>query len=157
MHISGRSKKVTNTSYTLHNTQLQTTKQATYLGIEITSDLSWSAHVNKVTSRASQTLGFLKRNLHSAKQETKAAAYQSLVRPTLEYSSSAWDPYHKKDIDKIDAVQKRAARFVTNNYTNTPGSMTHILSTLGWTSLEMRRQQSRLLFFYKIVNQTAIN
>ena len=151
MHIT-KARKVNKTQYTLHQQPLQTVSQATYLGIEIRSDLSWSSHVNKITNKASQSLGFLKRNLHSAKKETKEAAYRSLVRPTLEYSSSAWDPHTHKDINLLESVQKRAARFVTNNYSKTPGSMTNILSNLQWTPLEQRRQTSRLVLFYKIVN-----
>ena len=61
MHITGRSKKSLKTQYTLHDQPLQTVNQATYLGIEITSDLSWTAHTNKITNKASQTLGFLRR------------------------------------------------------------------------------------------------
>jgi hypothetical protein len=152
MHITGRSKKALKTQYTLHDQPLQTVDQATYLGIEITSDLSWSAHTNKITSKASQTLGFLKRNLHSASKETKTAAYNAIVRPTLEYSSAAWDPYLKKDIDKIETIQRRAARFVLNDYSKAPGSMTNILTALNWPSLESRRTNSRLVLFYKIAN-----
>jgi len=31
--------------------------------------------------------------LHSCPERVKAQAYTSLVRPVLEYGSSAWDPY----------------------------------------------------------------
>ena len=133
----------------MHSQPLSTVNQATYLGIELTS-----AHVNKVTNKASQTLGFLRRNIHSASKETKAAAYNTLVRPTLEYSSSAWDPYLKKDIDKIESVQK----LVSNNYDKTPGTMTSIMSSLHWQSLESRRASARLTLFYKMVNsEVAVN
>ena len=30
------------------------------------------------------------------------------------YLSSVWDPYTKRNIDKIEAIQRRAARFVLN-------------------------------------------
>ena len=152
VHSPGR--KVENQisfNYTLHDQPLQTVDQATYLGVDIKSDLSWDGHVNKVTTKASQTLGFLQRNLHSASKETKAAAYKSLVRPVLEYSLSAWDPHLQKDKDKLESVQKRAARFVTNNYAKQPGTMTHTLSTLNWPSLESRRYSSKLVLFYNIV------
>jgi hypothetical protein len=51
----------------------------------------------------------------------------ALVRPHLEYSSSVWDPHWKKDINRVEIVQHRAARFVTNNYNYHPGPMTSIL------------------------------
>jgi hypothetical protein len=51
----------------------------------------------------------------------------ALVRPHLEYSSSVWDRHWKKDINRVEMIQHRASRFVTNNYHYHPGSMTSIL------------------------------
>ena len=45
-------------------------------------------------------------------EEHKARAYTALVRPTLEYAQTVWDPYHKEHIRKLKAVQNKAARFV---------------------------------------------
>ena len=39
-------------------------------------------------------------------------AYKCLACTILEYSSSVWDPYTKLNIDKIEMVQRRSARFV---------------------------------------------
>jgi len=36
----------------------------------------------------------------------------ALVYPHLEYAAAAWDPYTAKDIQKLERVQYRAARFV---------------------------------------------
>ena len=149
MHIS-KGRKTVMTSYTLHNLPLSVVKQATYLGVELSSDISWTPHINKITNKASQSLGFLKRNFHSAKPETKAAAYKSIVRPTLEYCASVWDPFHANDIQKVGNVQRRAARFVTNNYSKEPGSVTESLQKLQWESLDRRRQNIRLSLFHKI-------
>jgi len=149
MHIT-KTRKTVKTDYTLHNQSMSVVQQATYLGVEFSSNLSWTPHINKITNKASQNLGFLKRNFHSAKPETKAAAYKSIVRPSLEYSSSVWDPYHSNDIQKLENVQRRAARFVTNNYSKSPGTVTQTLNQLQWESLERRRQNTRLSLFHKI-------
>ena len=66
----------------------------------------------------------------SAKPSTKNAAYNIIVRPNLEYCSSVWDPSHQKDIDKLENVQRSASRFVANNYSKTPGTVTNILNDL---------------------------
>ncbi|KAG1706167.1 Carcinine transporter [Nymphon striatum] len=71
-------------------------------------DLRWNAHINKIVKKANSTLGFVKRNLYSCSEQTKHAAYVTIVRPHLEYASAVWDPYIQDQINSIEAVQRRA-------------------------------------------------
>jgi hypothetical protein len=52
-------------------------------------------------------------------------------------------------------VQKRAARFVTSNYSREPETVTSILQNLGWPTLETHRQGARLILLYKIIHEEA--
>ena len=72
----------------------------------------------------------------------------SLVRPHVEYASSVWDPYQKDLINKIEMVQRRAARFIQNDYQRT-SSVQNMLNELGWDSLQDRRTASRLTILHK--------
>ena len=65
----------------------------------------FGVHVNKITTKAKQTLGVIKRNLWACPARVKSLAYTSLVRPDLEYAATVWDPYAKKDKDKLERVQ----------------------------------------------------
>ena len=104
--------------YTLHNQNLSETDSAKYLGLTITSDLQWNQHINNITNKANSILGLLRRNLRIPSQTIKTHAYQSLVRPHLEYASTVWDPHTQKNIHKLDMVQRRAARYTCNRYHN---------------------------------------
>ena len=82
-------------------------------------------------------------------------AYNTLVRPQVEYASCAWNPYVKHQINKIEMVQRRAARWCCNDYPPPPpySSVSDMIDKLGWQTLQQRRSTSRLVMFYKIVYQ----
>ena len=64
----------------------------------------------------------------------------SLVRPTLEYVSAAWDPSTTEDITKLERFQRPAARFAHCNYHDrTPGCVTKIFNDLGWEPRQIQR------------------
>ena len=96
--------------YSLHNQGLENVPSIKYFGIPITDDLDWGQHINNVTSKATKTLGFLRRNLTLAPKETKVAAYQALVRSQLEYAAPIWNLQHQTEINRIEELQRTAAR-----------------------------------------------
>ena len=135
-------------TYTLGGEVLSVVEQHPYLGITISDRLNWNSHIQSICGKANRALGFVRRNLHACRRSTKLEAYRSLVRPLLEYSSSVWDPHTKLNIDRLEAVQRRGARFIFNDYTsNTPGCVTDMLTTVGLAPLEVRRKIRRLTIF----------
>ena len=81
--------------YSLHNQTLENVQSAKYLGITITDNMDWGQHVSEISSKATKTLGFLRRNLAFAPRSTKEVAYKTLVRPKLEYAAPIWSPHSK--------------------------------------------------------------
>jgi hypothetical protein len=146
-----RAKKPITYDYTLKGHTLEETNAATYLGVELTTDLRWNTQINKVTKRANSTLGFLKRNIRTSNEQVKERAYNTYVRPLLEYCSTVWSPHTQKEKHQLEMVQRRAARYTTNRYHNT-SSVTDMLNHLSWTSLENRRDKARVVMLYKIVH-----
>ena len=61
----------------------ETVKHHPYLGVELNDNLKYNTHIDNITGKASQTLGFIKRNLKSCPISVKDRAYQTLVRPEL--------------------------------------------------------------------------
>ena len=68
--------------------------------------MKWNLHIRNVCSKATRTLGFLRRNLFSCPQDVKEAVYKSMVRPILEYGSTVWDPHFNGLNDELENVQK---------------------------------------------------
>ena len=138
-------------SYNIHGHTLKQTNRAKYLGVTIDNTLSWNHHIDATVKKANTTTAFLRRNLSMCPRSTKASCYKTLVRPQLEYASAVWDPSTQMNINKLEQVQRRAARFTTGDYRNT-SSVTAMMKQLDWEPLHARRQQSKAVMMYRVVN-----
>ena len=67
--------------YSLHNQALENVQSAKYLGITISDNMDWGQHISEISSKATKTLGFLRKNLAFAPMRSKEVAYKTLVRP----------------------------------------------------------------------------
>ena len=92
-----RQRKCYPTRYTIKG--VQEVDHHPYLGVELTSELTWKT---KITSKANRVHSLLCRHLYGCNQEFKSRAFTSLALPHLEYFSSVWDPYFKQDISAIE-------------------------------------------------------
>ena len=131
--------------------------ETSYLQQALYYKLSWAEHISNTVSKANKVLGLLRRNLNSCSPFVKETAYKSLVRPRLEYCSSIWDPYHQEYKNKLESVERRAARFVCRDIRR-QSHVSDMLRDLNWKTLEDRRNIYRLTLSYKSVhNIVAIN
>ena len=95
-----------NTTYLIHNHPLQLVKQGKYLGVILSDKLVWTPYIPMVTKTAKSTLAFLRRTISRCPRDVKARCYESLIRPNLEYASSAGDTYTMGSIQQLEAVQR---------------------------------------------------
>ena len=75
--------------------------------------------------------------------------YKAIVKPHLEYCIQAWRPYHKKNINKLERVQRRPPKRIPE--------LKHLcyerrLLEYGLTTLETRRLKGDLIKVFKILN-----
>ena len=138
-------------AYTIHGQVLEVVKSAKYLGVHLDNQLNFNTHVDAISRKAHGTKAFLSRNLSHCSQQVKETAYNTYVRPTVEFASAAWDPHTQRNIQKIEQVQRSAAQFVMGDYNRT-SSVTDMMNILKWPSLQNRRLHSRLVMMYKIHN-----
>ena len=107
-------------------------------------------HIQIISNKANSVLGFLRRNFNNCPTRVKSSLYKSLVRPILEYACTIWAPHCQRDVQHIEAIQIRAARFTMNRYGRYE-SVTNMLHQLDWPILYVRRSQQKLMM-YKIIN-----
>ena len=138
----------------LRRQKLGRVRSAKYLGLAITDNLDWGQHVSEISCRATGAVGFLRRNLALAPKHTREVACGALVRPQLGCAGPVWSPCRGLRIQEVEKVRRTAARWTCRRWRNT-SSVGDMLDELEWPSLEARREQSSLTFFYKIHSGTV--
>ena len=86
------------TSYTIHHENLEKVESSKYLGVEIHKKLKWNRHVGNVCKRANCALSFLQRNLRGCSKSIKTKAYNTYVKPILNYASTSWNPVNNQSL-----------------------------------------------------------
>ena len=114
---------------------LETVTCARYLGVDISSNLSWGSDIDRITGTANKTLGFIKINIRTKMSGVREAAYTTFARPQLENAAAIWDPSHDDKIKQNEKVQRRAARWTICNFGRT-ASVSDMIGTLDWRTLE---------------------
>ena len=141
--------------YTIGGDIIKSVFEATYLGVTISNNFGsrswlWYPYISSVVASASQRLGFLRRNLRGSPYRMWELAFEALVRSTLNYCGSIWDPSVQGEIQKLEMIQNRGARWVRG--ARGVLSVISLLRDLGWLSLADRRCNQRLCLFYKLLN-----
>lgn len=99
-----RKHDVSNFQYSINNTFLSKATSYKYHGIQFTPNLSWSSHISTICSKASKTLGFIRRNLRNSPSSVRKLAYLTFICPQLEFASSIWSPHQKYLIEMLESI-----------------------------------------------------
>lgn len=142
-------------AYHINNTPLDCVSSYKYLGVHVSSDLTWKTHIAHVISNTNRSLGYLRRNFSRAPQSLKLMLYKTLIRPKLEYAASVWDPSQSNLTYSVEMVQNNSTRFIFSNYNRT-ASITTMKSNLQLASLASRRKHLRLSLFHKIYHHPVL-
>ena len=92
IHVT-RARATVPSEYLLHGHILESVGGSKYLGVEISDNLSFNNHIQKICTSASRSLRLIKRNFRTKSPAICEMTYKTLVRRLVEYSSSVWSPY----------------------------------------------------------------
>ncbi|VDI27072.1 Hypothetical predicted protein [Mytilus galloprovincialis] len=128
---------------------LSTVNEEKDLGVTFESNLKFEKHISDIYNKAQRVLSLIHHSFDYMDQDMFLTIYKSIVRPLLEYATCVWSPYLKKDIRKLESVQRRATKLVKNichlNYEDR-------LRSLGLPTLEYRRDRNDMIQVYKALH-----
>ena len=124
------------------------------LGINITTNLNWSTHINLISSKARQLISWVLSVFKNRSEQTMMRLYKALIRSRIEFCSPLWHPSKIEDIKTLESVQRLFTSKITEvshlNYYNR-------LKSLKIQSLQRRRERFIIISMWKIINGVMPN
>ena len=101
-----------NFTYSINGQSLSWNNFVKYLDLLVDHKLSWSKHCRHAVKKAIRSLNCLHFSMYGCNRTAKCAAHKAIVRPSLEYAAVVCNPHSTKDINSLESLQNRAARWI---------------------------------------------
>ena len=145
MHVGKKNAKEV---YKIDGLVIEKVKEIKDLGVFFTEGCKPTVNCNKVCKSASKIIGLIRRKVANKGMEGMLILYKTLVRPILDYCIPVWRPYLRKDINKLEKIQKRYTKMIKDcrgkNYQQR-------LKVIGLTSLEERHYRADMIQVFKVL------
>ena len=97
-----------------------------------------------------EKINLLRQLSYYVPENVQKMLYQSLVLPLIDYGSSSWGSTTKLNIERINKLQKRAARISLKVAYITPS--VEMFQRLRWMTVSQRINYNKAVLTYKALN-----
>ena len=137
----------------IRDNDLALVEKTKYLGVQVDNSLDWKEHIKSVSAKVSRAVGLLKYAKRFLPQNSLKTLYTSIVEPHFRYCCAVWGCCSTTEISKLQKLQNRAARIITNS--SFDASSKPLIQNLGWKTVnDMIKHESRTMV-YKSINNIA--
>jgi hypothetical protein len=119
-----------------------------HLGVVLSDDCGWHSHIEYIKEKAWKRIHIMRKLKFTLDRKSLEMIYISFIRPILEYADVIWGNCSRGDKDDLEKIQNEAARIVTG--ASKLISLRNLYREIGWESLETRRNNHKLILFYKM-------
>jgi hypothetical protein len=136
--------------YTINGQELSVVEEEKDIGVIVQKNLKPTRQCEKASNMAAAVLRQIERNFHYRDKRVFVRLYKQYVLPHLEFSSPAWSPWTRMDIDKLEKVQRKAVKMVSGlegiEYEDR-------CAEIGLKPLETRRKLHDLVLLHGMVHE----
>jgi hypothetical protein len=136
--------------YTINGQELSVVEEEKDIGVIVQKNLKPTRQCEKASNMAAAVLRQIERNFHYRDKGVFVRLYKQYVLPHLEFSSPAWSPWTRMDIDKLEKVQRKAVKMVSGlegiEYEDR-------CAEIGLKPLETRRKLHDLVLLHGMVHE----
>ena len=120
------------------------------LGIIIDENLLWNPHIDYICSTISTRISLLRQLSYYVPENVQKIFHRGYILPLLDYGSNTWGATKNSNIDRLNKLQKRAARIILRTDFTTPSA--DMFKQLGWAPVANRLQYNKAVLTYKALN-----
>ena len=139
----------TNEIINIDNQQLKAVSSVKLLGVTLDDKLNFNPHISNLCRSAANQLNALMRLKHLLNPEERKILIESYFISNFVYCSLVWMFSHAKSLNKIECLQKRALRFLLNDFTS---SYEQLLEKSGKSKMCTNRLRILCIEIFKSIN-----
>lgn len=129
--------------------------QAKYLGLMISSDLSWDAHIQHMCKQLYYYISLFRRLSNIFPRNILIRIYKAYIQPRFDYGVTVWGCTTQGNLDKIQRIQNQFARIITGNYDYINVRGADLLKSLKLYNIKERRDYFLCVLMFKCIHGIA--
>ena len=154
MQISRKLNKPVHPPLFMQEVQIAEVSSHKHLGLVLSNDCTWHQHIDYITKKAWNRINIMRKLKFKLDRSSLEIIFTTFVRPLLEYGDIVWDNCTQFEKQEIEKIQIEAARIATG--TTKLVSLNALYQETGWVTLEKRRENHKLVMFYKMYNDFSV-
>ena len=134
----------------VNDTCIQNVSKQKLLGIYIDESLTWSSHIDHLCSHISTKISLLRNLSKYVPIKVLKMFYQSYILPCIDYGSITWGSASSLHLERLNKLQKRAARIILRTDFDTPSQ--EMFQELEWLAVPNRIDYNKAVLTYRALN-----
>jgi len=151
--ISNKYDAQLNPQVSLMGKHIEEVDSNTYLGLRLSNNLHWKAHINDIALKARRKLNLMIPLKMKVDRKSLEVMYRSFVQPSMEYASVVWGGSYDSDILKLENIHLDAMRLITG--ATARSNIIKVHEEFGGYTVQDRIKQATLTMLFKIVRGNA--